>query len=227
MGRFDELLGELQSKLLEMSGLVQSAIRQSVQALEAGDQSSAQFVFKQESDINRLELEIDEIATTILALDHPVASDLRFVTAAGKINSNLERIGDLAANIADRSQSLVQHPHFASRTDIPKLAELAEAMVQRALDAYVKKDADGARAVLLSDAAVDVLRDSALLDLIGEMKKSPESVEACVDLLLVARNLERIADHATNIAEAAIFMIEGAEVRHHRIRIGQKAPAAL
>jgi phosphate transport system protein len=227
MDRLNEMLEQLRGKLLEMSRLVQSAIHQSVQALEAGDQSSARSVFKQEADINRLELEIDEIATNILALEQPVACDLRFVTAAGKINNNLERIGDLAASIADRAQSLIQHPNLGVRTDIPKLADLAEAMVQRALDAYVKKDADGARAVLLSDDAVDALRDSAFFDLIGQMKKSPESVEACVDLLLVARNLERIADHATNIAEAAIFMIEGVEVRHHSLRIGEKAPTGL
>lgn len=227
MIRFEEMLEQLRSKLLQMSGLVQSAIRQSVQALETGHQSSAQSVFKQEGDINRLELEIDEIATSILALEQPVARDLRFVTAAGKINNNLERIGDLAANIAERSQSLIQHSRLAILSDIPKLAELAEAMVQRALDAYVKQDADSARAVLLSDDAVDALRDSAFLDLIRQMKKSPESVEACVDLLLVARNLERVADHATNIAEAVIFMIEGAEVRHYKIRIGENSPAGV
>jgi phosphate transport system protein len=217
MRHFDELLEELRKKLLDMSGLVQSAIRGSVHALEAADESGVQSVYKREGDINRLELEIDEIATRILALDQPVANDLRFVTAASKINNNLERIGDLAINIAERAESLIRHPHPAIRTDIPKLADLAESMVGQALEALVRRDAGGARTVLVSDDAVDALRDSILNHLIRQMKKNSASVQACVDLMFAARNLERIADHATNIAEAVVFMVEGVDVRHHRI----------
>jgi phosphate transport system protein len=227
MGHFDELLEELRGKLLEMSELVQSAIRESVRALESGDESAVQSVFKQEGDINRLELEIDGIATSILALDQPVASNLRFVTAAGKVNNNLERMGDLAANIAERSESLNRHRHAAIRTDIPNLAELAESMVKQALDAFIEKDAAHARAMLLCDDAVHALHDAIFNDLINEMKGSSQSVEACVDLMLAARNLERIAYHATNIAEAVLFMIEGVEVRHHSVRISGKSPSTL
>ena len=226
MRRFDELLQELRGKLLEMGGLVQSAIREGVRALASGAESDVQSVFKREGNINRLEMDIDAIATSILALDQPVASDLRFVTAATRINVNLERIGDLAAHIAERSESLIQHPHPAIRTDIPKLGELAEAMVEKAIEAFAKRDADVARAVLLSEDAVDALRDSALLELIREMKKNSESVEACVDLLLIARHLERIGDHATNIAEAVVFMIEGIDVRHHNAASSGKSPAS-
>ena len=227
MSHFEELLEKLRGKLLEMSGLVQSAIRESVQSLVSGDESAVKSARKREGEINRLELEIDEIATSILALDQPVAGDLRFVTAAGKINNNLERIGDLAVNIAGRSESLARLPQLAIRTDISKLAELAESMVKQALEAFVKKDAEAARAVLLADDAVDALRDTILLDLIREMKRSSEAVEACVDLMLSARNLERIADHATNIAEAVVFMAEGVDIRHHNARIGATAGAPL
>jgi len=212
---FDELLGDLRAKLLQMSGLVELAIRDSVHALEGIEDSNARSVFKREVDINRLELEIDGTVTTLLALEQPVASDLRFITAAAKINNNLERIGDLAVNIAERSQSLLQHPHSGIRTDIPQLAELTESMVKRALEAFVAKDADAARAVLVSDDAIDDLRDSIFNDLIDQMKTNSQSVQACVDLMFAGRSLERIADHATNIAEAVVFMIEGVEVRRH------------
>jgi phosphate transport system protein len=215
---FDELLDDLRKKLLEMSALVESAIRGSVHALRGGDESDAQSVLKQEADINQLELDIEGTVTSLLALEQPVASDPRFITAASKINSNLERIGDLAVNIAERSESLAKHRSLPIRTDIPELAELAESMVKRALEAFVTKDASAARAVLLSDDAIDDLRDAIFNDLIRQMKKSSQSVQACVDLMFAARSLERIADHATNIAEAVIFMIEGVEVRRHHVQ---------
>jgi phosphate transport system protein len=217
MRHFDELLEELRNKLLEMSALVQAAIRESVHSLEASDASQARSVLQGESDVNRMELDVDQLVTTLLALEQPVASDLRFITAAGKINNNLERIGDLAVNIAERSESLIQHPHAAIRTDIPKLAEMAESMVRMALDAFVKRDADDARAVLVSERAIDDLRDAIFNDLIRQMKKDSKSVQACVDLMFAARNLERIADHATNIAEAVVFMAEGVDLRHHHV----------
>ncbi len=219
MRHFDELLEELRNKLLEMSGMVQAAIRESVRSLDASDVSDARSVLKGESDVNRMELEIDQLVTVLLALEQPVASDLRFITAAGKINNNLERIGDLAVNIAERAESLIQHPHVAVRTDIPKLAEMAESMVRMALDAFIKKDADDARAVLVSEAAINDLRDAIFNDLIRQMKKDSKSVQACVDLMFAARNLERIADHATNIAEAVVFMVEGVDLRHHHVSV--------
>jgi phosphate transport system protein len=220
MRHFDELLEELRNKLLEMSALVQTAIRESVRSLGASDQSEAQSVLKGESDVNRMELEIDQLVTELLALEQPVASDLRFITAAGKINNNLERIGDLAVNIAERAESLIQHPHVAVRTDIPKLAEMAESMVRMALDAFIKKDAEEARAVLVSERAINDLRDAIFNDLIRRMKSDSKAVQACVDLMFAARNLERIADHATNIAEAVVFMVEGVDLRHHQMSVG-------
>jgi phosphate transport system protein len=212
---FDELLEQLRRKLLEMSALVESSILDSIKSLTERNSSEAEAVFKRESEINQLEIHIDDIATSLLALEQPVANDLRFITAAAKINSNLERIGDLAVNIAERSESLIRHPQFPVRADIPRLADLATSMVQQSLDAFVKKDTDVARGVLLSDDAVDDLRDSIYNELIGYMKKNPQAVQPCVDLMFAARSLERIADHATNIAEGVIFMIDGVDVRHH------------
>jgi phosphate transport system protein len=212
---FDELLEQLRNKLLQMSALVESSIIDSVKSLTERNSSEAEAVLKRESEINQLEITIDDISTSLLALEQPVANDLRFITVAAKINSNLERIGDLAVNIAERSESLIQHPQFRVRADIPRLADLATSMVQQSLDAFVKKDTDEARGVLLSDNAVDDLRDSIYNELIGYMKKNPQAVQPCVDLMFAARSLERIADHATNIAEGVIFMIDGIDVRHH------------
>lgn len=219
MRHFDELLAELRNKLLDMSNMVQTAIRESVNSLELSDESRAQAVLQGETDVNRMELEIDQLVTSLLALEQPVAGDLRFITAAGKINNNLERIGDLAVNIAERSESLIQHPHVPVRTDIAKLAEMAESMVRMALDAFIKKDADDARAVLVSERAINDLRDAIFNDLIRQMKKDSKSVQACVDLMFAARNLERIADHATNIAEAVVFMVDGVDLRHHHVPV--------
>lgn len=219
MRHFDELLEELRNKLLEMSSMVQAAIRESVRSLDASGASDARAVLKGESDVNRMELEIDQLVTTLLALEQPVAGDLRFITAAAKINNNLERIGDLAVNIAERSESLIRDPQIVVRTEIPKLAEMAESMVRMALDAFIKKDADDARAVLVSEDAINDLRDAIFNDLIRRMKKDSKSVQACVDLMFAARNLERIADHATNIAEAVVFMVEGVDLRHHHVSV--------
>jgi phosphate transport system protein len=212
---FDELLEQLRDKLLTMSGLVQSAIRDSTRALREKDLSLAKRVIKGESRINQLELDIDALATALLATEQPVAADLRFITAAAKINSNLERIGDLAENIAERAQALIGDAPADVRVDLSQLADLTESMVAMALDAFVKKDSQQARRVLLSDDGVDALRDSIFAQLVDQMKKSAQSVQYCVDLMFAARNLERIADHSTNIAESVLYMTEGVDVRHH------------
>ena len=215
MRHFEEELEELRKRLLEMSGLVEAAIYRSVHSLLDRDEEQAQLVMQNESRINLLEIEIDERATRLLALDQPVASDLRFIRAASKINSELERMGDLAVNIVGRSMSLIREAGSKPVIDIPHLATLVESMVRKALDAFVHKDAALARSVLLSDDAVDELRSSIYSDLISHMEKDPSTVRPCVDLLFVVRNLERMADHSTNIAEHVLFMVEGVDVRHH------------
>lgn len=198
-----------------MSGLVESGIYRSVLALVEKDEDQANLVLQNESQINQMEIEIDEQATRLLALDQPVAADLRFITASIKINSNLERMGDLAVNIVERALSLMHEPVSNTVVDIPRMADLVESMVRRALDAFVQKDAELARNVLLSDDGVDEMRDSIYRKLVGYMQQDPRSVPQGIDLIFVARNLERIADHATNIAEDVVFLVEGVDVRHH------------
>ncbi|MSO20047.1 MAG: phosphate signaling complex protein PhoU [Acidobacteria bacterium] len=211
-------LSELRRRLLEMSGLVESSVYHSVQALVAQDAEQAAQVHSNEIRINRMELEIDEMATRLLALEAPVAADLRLITAAMKINTDLERMGDLAENIAKRAQSLMKQKLVKPAIDIPHMASLTENMVRTALDAFVRADVEMARTVLASDDAVDKVRNVIYDELIDYMQSDPSAVRQCVDMMFVARDLERIADHATNIAEDVVFVIEGVDVRHPAAR---------
>jgi phosphate transport system protein len=215
MRHFEEQLNELRKRLLEMSGLVEFAIYASARSLAERDEAQARHVLDNESRINHMQIEIDELSTRLLALEQPVARDLRFITAAIKINSDLERMGDLAVNIAERSISLAREALVRPLIDIPHLANLAESMVRKALDAFVKGDAEMARSVLVSDDAVDDLRDAMYHELVGYIQRDPTAARQAVDLIFVAHDLERIADHATNIAEVALYLVEGIDVRHH------------
>lgn len=215
MRHFAIELEELNQKLLQMGGLVESAIHRSVRALLDQDRELAEEVIRDEPKINRMEMEIDGLVTRLLALRQPVARDLRLLTAALKINNDLERIGDLANHIAERSISLMHHPLVKPMTDIPKMATLVQSMLLKCLDAFVNGDADLAHTVLLSDAEVDSLRDAVYKELLEIMQRDPSLVTAAIDLIFVARNLERIGDHATNIAEDVVFLVKGIDVRHH------------
>lgn len=215
MRYFSIELEELNHKLLQMAGQVESAIRRSVGSLIEQDRELAHQVIRDEPHIDRMEMEIDGLITRLLALRQPVARDLRFLTAALKINTDLERIGDLACHIAERSLSLQHHPLVKPITDIPKMASLVQSMLLRCLEAFVKADADLARSVLLSDDEVDSLRDAVYGDLVETMQRDPSVVPAAIDLIFVARNLERIGDHTTNIAEDVVFLIKGIDVRHY------------
>ena len=208
-------LEELNHKLLEMAGLVESAINRSVRSMVDQDRGLAEQVIRDEPKINSMEMEIDGMVTRLLALRQPVARDLRFLTAALKINTDLERMGDLAQHIAERSLSLMHHPLVKPMVDIPSMAVLVQSMLLNCLDAFVKGDEALARAVLLADDEVDRLRDAVYTELLGTMQRDPTVVSAAVDLIFVARNLERIGDHATNIAEDVVFLIKGVDVRHH------------
>ncbi len=215
MRHFEEELDELRSRLLEMSGLVESAIYRSVLSLVEKDESQANLVLSNESRVNQMQIEIDDLATRLLVLHQPMAKDLRFITAAIKINNDLERMGDHAVNITERALSLMHESLVKPLIDIPHMANVAESMVRKSLDSFVKRDADLARAVLASDDAVDELRDGIYSALVAHMEQDPSVIRQCVDLIFVARNLERIADHATNIAEDVVFLVEGVDVRHH------------
>lgn len=215
MRHFEEELEELKNKLLEMSGLVESGVYRSILVLTEGDSEQAHEVLRNERRINQMEIEIDDASTSLLARQQPMAVDLRFLTAAIKINNDLERMGDLAVNIVERALSLMQQPTVKPLIDIPHMAKLVESMVRKSLDSFVRKDAELARSVLTSDDAVDDLRDTIYQELISTMQNDPSSTPQCVNLMFVARNLERIADHATNIAEDVLFLVEGVDVRHH------------
>jgi len=212
---FVEELEQLKSMLLEMSSLVESAIYRSITAVVQKDESLAHEVLKNEGRINQIEIEIDEFAISLLALQQPMAQDLRFLVASLKINNDLERMGDLAVNIANRALSLLNEPIVKPMIDIPHIAALVQSMVRKSLDAFVSRDADLARSVLASDDGVDDLRNASFHELISFMEQDPRNIRQSVDLLSVVRNIERIADHATNIAEDVMFLAKGIDVRHH------------
>jgi phosphate transport system protein len=217
--QFTVELEELNQKLLQMGGLVASAIQLAVRSLNEQSRELAEEVIRNEPNVNRMELEIDGLATRLLALRQPVARDLRLLTAALKINTDLERMGDLAMHIAERSLTLMNHPPLKLETDIPKIAPLVQSMVLKCLDAFVRGDADLAYSVLLSDDEVDLLRDTVHAELLDIMQRDPTMLPAAIDLLFIARNLERIGDHATNIAEDIVFLVKGIDVRHHAQQI--------
>ena len=214
MRRFDLQLEDLQARLLEMGRLVEAAIQNSVGALAGRDEAQARQVLDNEPSIDALEMEIDDLAVILTARQQPTARDMRFMAAAIKINNDLERMGDLSAEIAERALVLMEQPPLAL-ANIPHLAELASAMVRDSLDALVQHDAEKAKRVLLSDDAVDRLRDELYGILIGGMTADGSMVSGAVQLLFVVRNIERIADHATNIAEDVLYYLRGVDVRHH------------
>jgi phosphate transport system protein len=212
---FVEELDQLKTKLLEMSSLVESAIQRSISAVIQKDRTAADEVFRNETRINAIEVEIDEFAINLLALHQPMAADLRLIVAALKINTDLERMGDLSVNIAQRAMSLIEEPVIKPMIDIPHIAGLVQSMVRKSLDAFVTRDADLARSVLASDDAVDSLRTASYHELVSFMERDPENIKAALDLLAITRNLERLADHSTNIAEDVLFLVKGIDVRHH------------
>jgi phosphate transport system protein len=220
---FQQELEELKNKLLAMSGLVESAVSRSITAVVRKDHKLAEEVLQNESLINQMEIEIDNQAISLLALHQPMAGDLRLITAAIKINADLERMGDLAVNIARGALELIDEPAARPLVDIPHMGRMVQSMVRTALDSFVAKDAELARRVLASDDAVDNLRTAFMRELITFMQREPEKIPHSLSLLFVIRNLERIADHSTNIAEDVLFYVKGIEVRHNTEALSEKA----
>jgi phosphate transport system protein len=212
---FEQELEQLKGKLLEMSALVEASVQRSVAAVAQKDRSAAEQVFRDEARINELEMEIDEFAINLLATQQVVAADLRLVVAALKINTDLERMGDLSVSIAQRAVSLLSEPMIKPMVDIRHMSSLVESMVRKSLDAFVTNDADMARSVLASDDAVDSLRTASYHELVSFMEKDPQHIPQALDLIGITRSLERIADHSTNIAEDVMFLVKGIDVRHH------------
>jgi phosphate transport system protein len=212
---FQEQLATLKERLLVMGGLAEERVRLSVQALVEGDPALVEDVLTGDGPINELHIEIDDRCLKLLALHQPMAVDLRAIVAAVKINTDLERVGDLAVNIAEASRRYGTHPPVKKLIDIPRMASTAQHMLRDALDAFVRRDMHLAQQVLNEDDVLDSLKTQVFRELLTYMLKDATTVEPALDLILISRHLERIGDHATNVAEDVIFMVSGRDVRHH------------
>jgi phosphate transport system protein len=212
---FAEELEQLKQRLLIMGTLAEERVRASMRALIERDPVLGQQVLNGDQEINSLQLEIDDRCFKLLALHQPLAIDLRAIVAAVKINSDLERVGDLAVNIAEAAQRYVLHAPVKALVDIPRMATIAQAMLHDALDAFVSHDLAAARSVLDRDDTLDTLKNQVFRELLTYMIGEPRTIEPSLDLILISRHLERVGDHATNIAEDVIFIVEARDVRHH------------
>ena len=211
---FEKDLNEMKERLLWMGSLAERAVHQSVHAVLESDEALAKRVLEEEDAINELQMEIDDRVVQLLALHQLMAIDLRFVLAVSRINNDLERIGDQAVNVAQGALRILRHPRVKPYVDLPRMSELAEGMVRDSLNAVVRRDLTLARSVLVRDDQVDNLRDQIFRELLSYMMGDSAVVFQAFELILVAKNLERVADHATNIAEDVIYMVEGHDVRH-------------
>jgi phosphate transport system protein len=211
---FERDLEELKERLLWMGSLAERAVHQAVHSVLDADEKLAGTVLREENAINELQIEIDDRVVQLLALQQLMAADLRFVLAIARINNDLERIGDQAVNIAQSAQRILRHPRVKPYVDLPRMSELAEEMVRNALNAVVRRDVDLATKVLATDDQVDHYRDQIFRELLTYMMGDSSVVYPAFELILVAKNLERIGDHATNIAEDVIYIVQGQDVRH-------------
>lgn len=213
--RYEEQLAQLRERLLAMGGFAEQRVRTAIEALVSRDPDMAVSVVTGDEPLNLLHKEIDDHCFKLLALRQPMAVDLRAILAAVKINTDLERIGDLAVNIGEAVGRYLTHPPVKPLVDIPRMAGLAEAMLRDALDAFLKRDAALAQSVLERDNELDQLKEQVFRDLLACMLANQDTVEPSLDLILISRHLERIGDHATNIAEDVIFVVLARDVRHH------------
>ena len=212
---FQEELELLQSRLLEMGGLAEDRVRRAVQALQSRDAAEIEQLLRGDEPINELHIEVDSRCFKLLALHQPMAADLRAIVAAVKINTDLERVGDLAVNIAEAAKRYTMHLPVKKLIDIPRMADIAQLMLRDALDAFVKRDIALAQHVLNEDDKLDSLKSQIFRELLTYMLQDPATIEPALDLILISRHLERIGDHATNVAEDVIFMVSAKDVRHH------------
>jgi phosphate transport system protein len=219
---FEAELQALRNQLLTMGGLVEERVHRAVHALIHRHEEEAQRIIATDKEINDLQIDIDNRCLKLLATQTPLAVDLRLITSAMKINADLERVGDQAVNIAESVLVLLPQPPLKPLIDIPRMATIAEKMIRDALDSFVKKDAEVARDVLRRDDEVDDLKDQVFRELLTYMMADPGTIQRALSLILISRNLERIADHATNIAEDVIFITEAKDVRHHADQEAEK-----
>jgi phosphate transport system protein len=211
---FERDLSELKERVLWMGSLAERAVHQAIHAVLEGQASLAEKVLQEEPAINELQVEIDDRVVQLLALQQLMAADLRFVLAVSRINNDLERIGDQAVNIAQSAQRILRHPRVKPYVDLPRMSELAEGMVRDSLNALVRGNVELARSVLVRDDQVDSLRDQIFRELLSYMMGDSAVVFQAFELIMVAKNLERVADHSTNVAEDVIYIVAGHDVRH-------------
>jgi phosphate transport system protein len=221
---YDAQLDDLRNKLLSLGGKVELEIANSMRALAERDSNLAQQVIAQDREVNRLEVEIDEACRRLLVLRQPAASDLRFITTALKIVVDLERIGDLAVYVAERAIDLNQSPPLKPVHDLTRLAELCQQQVRAALDAFVDGNAEKAEMVIKNDALLDSVYHNLFNELLALMMEDPRNIRRANSLLFVAKHLERLGDHATNVAEMVIYMVRGTDVRHPGSRASKSVP---
>jgi phosphate transport system protein len=212
---FDEELQSLKEKLLSMASLAESMIYKAIKSLIERDSLFIEQVNSDEKKVNLLEIEIDDLCLKLLALKQPMAADLRFITSAMKIDNELERIGDMAVNITQSAAVLIRQPQLKPYIDIPRMADLAQKMVKDSLDSFIRQDVKLARSVLTRDDQIDDLGEQIFRELLTFMISDPSNIPRALQLVLVSRHLERVADHATNIAENVIYLVQGKDIRHH------------
>jgi phosphate transport system protein len=221
---FDEELKNLKEKLLRMAGLVEDSIERAIEAIKDRKDELIQDILKNEERINLLDVEVDETCLRLMALRQPMAGDLRFITSAMKIDSELERMGDLAVNIAEQAMILNKVPPLKPLLDIPRMARMAQAMVRDSINAFINKDEALARSVCERDDDVDDLDEQIFRELLTYMMEDPANITRAVALILVSRNLERMADHATNVGEDVIYLVRGKSIKHHLDRKRESDP---
>ena len=223
--RFQQSLDQLKENLLVMAGLAEQAIQRAIEAYRVRDLSICDLVSRSEIAINRLERDIDQAALDLLAMEQPMAIDLRFILSVIKINADLERVGDSAKSISERVRNMEQMAVAELPVDIPRMASLSAEMVRKSLQSFIDADPELARAVLMMDDAVDTMNRAAYKSLTKLMEEQSHIAPQALNALMICRALERVADHATNIAEDVIFWIQGADVRHHKSVMAQKKAA--
>jgi phosphate transport system protein len=211
---YDEELQELRHLLLEMGGFVEKQIADAMRALVDRDDEFARLIIERDKTVNRMDVQIDDVCLRLLALHQPAARDLRLITTALKITTDLERAGDMAENICERTIELCREPQLKPLIDLPRMAAIAQGMLRQSLDAFVREDADLALQVCHQDDAVDQLTDQLLRELLTFMMEDPHTISRALRLIFISKYLERLADHATNIAEMVVFMVKGKSIRH-------------
>lgn len=212
--QYEEELRGLRTGLIKMGGLVESQIAEAIEALVERDTNRARATIARDTEVNRMDVENDELAIRLLALHQPAASDLRFITTSLKITTDLERIGDNAVNICERVLELNEEPQLKPYIDIPRMATIAQSMVKDSVDAFMRDDPDLAEEVVDRDDEVDGLNYQIYRELLSYMVEDPSSIARATRILFVSKNLERVADHATNIAEMVVYMVKGRTIRH-------------